>query len=87
MTYHFSRQSRNVDSLTNRGCASGGSCGGPKKAGTFGGSISWPQGNMGRAVFRRAPQRQPSFRFNLVNTTRRPVQQRRATFGVIRGLM
>jgi hypothetical protein len=87
MSYHFGKQGRHVDSLTNRGCAFGGSCGGNKKAGIFGGSISWPQGNMGRRVFKRAPQRIPSKWFIITHTTKHPVQQRRATFGVIRGLM
>ena len=29
--YHFGKRGRNVESLTNRGCSSGGSCGGDKK--------------------------------------------------------
>jgi len=78
MQYHFGRSGRNVDSITNRGCSSGGPCGGFKKAGIFGGSVSWPQGNMGRAAFRRAPQRIPSKLYNQINTTRNPFQRRRA---------
>jgi hypothetical protein len=86
MMYHFGKQGRNVESLTNRGCFSGGSCGGDKKVGivTFG--TTWQQRNMGNYL-RRAPQRQQGILFALRNTTRNPVQQRRATFGVIRGLM
>lgn len=86
MQYHFGKQGRNVESLTNRGCAFGGSCGGNKKAGivTFG--PSWQQRNMGNYL-RRAPQRLTSIPFSLINTTRNPVQRRRGTFGVIHGLM
>jgi len=86
MMYHFGKQGRNVESLTNRGCASGGSCGGNKKAGIVSFGPSWQRGNMGNYL-RRAPQLQRGILFALRNTTRNPVQQRRSTFGRIHGLM
>jgi hypothetical protein len=61
---------------------SGGSVGGVKKAGIFAGSVAWSQGNMGRSVFWRAPQSQPTLAFALANTTRYPVQQRRNGYAV-----
>jgi len=73
MTYHFGKAGRNVDSISNRGCYSGGSCGGDKKAGivTFG--TTWSRGNMGNYLI-RAPQRIPTFAQNLLFTTRSPTQ-------------
>ena len=65
---------RYVDAISNRTIQSGGSVGGVKKAGVFGGSVAWPQGNMGSHVFYRAPQKQPTLAFSLLNTTRRPTQ-------------
>ena len=63
------------------------SVGGNKKAGTFGGSVGWPQGNMGSHVFLRAPQRQPNLLFALRNTTRNPVQGTRYQTYARRGIM
>ena len=63
------------------------SIGGPKKAGTFSGSVAWPQGNMGSHVFWRAPQSQPSILFSLRNTTRNPVQGTRYKAYARRGIM
>lgn len=76
MTYHFSKAGRNVDSLSNRGCSSGGSCGGNKKAGivTFG--TTWKRGNMGNYLV-RAPQRSPTLQQTLFLTTNNPVQYNR----------
>jgi len=73
MTYHFGRAGRNVESISNRGCATGGSCGGDKKAGivTFG--TTWTRGNMGNYIF-RAPQSVPPLPIFLLNTTRNPTQ-------------
>ena len=76
-----------ANTITARTSQSGGSVGGNKKAGIFGGSVSWPQGNFGGTAFRRAPQTQPTLAFALANTTRRPVQRSRASYGVVHGLM
>ena len=78
---------RYVDVISNRGIQSGGSIGGNKKAGVFTGSVSWPQGNMGSHVFYRAPQRQPSLAFSLLNTTRSPTQGTRYQVYARRGIM
>ena len=59
MTYHFGKAGRMVDSLTNRGCTSGGSCGGNKKAGIVVFGTTWKRGNMGNYLI-RAPQTTPS---------------------------
>lgn len=73
MTYHFGRAGRNVESISNRGCTSGGSCGGDKKAGivTFG--TTWTRGNMGNYIY-RAPQTVPSPAIYALLTTRNPTQ-------------
>jgi hypothetical protein len=86
MQYHFGKQGRNVESLTNRGCAFGGSCGGNKKAGIVVFGTTWQQGNMGNYL-KRAPQRIPSVTFALLNTTRRPVQGTRYQVYARRGIM
>lgn len=78
---------RYVDAIANRTLQSGGSIGGVKKAGVFGGSVAWPQGNMGSHVFYRAPQRQPTLLFALRNTTRNPVQGTRYQVYARRGIM
>jgi hypothetical protein len=75
------------NTVTSRTFQSGGSLGGDKKAGIFGGMVAFPQGNMGGHVFYRAPQRIPSIQFDLYNTTRHPITRKRATYGVIRGIM
>lgn len=86
MSYHFGRAGRNVDSITNRGCATGGSCGGDKKAGivTFG--VTWSRGNMGNYLI-RAPQSVPDLKTFLFNTTLNPVQGTRYQVYARRGLM
>lgn len=71
-----------ANTITARTGQSGGSVGGVKKAGIFGGSVGWPQGNMGRSVFWRAPQSTPSLANMLLLTTRYPVQQRRNGYAV-----
>jgi hypothetical protein len=81
-----SGRTTHVNSVTNRTYQSRGSLGGDKKAGIFGGAVGWPQGNMGYAVFWRAPQRIPTVAFSLANTTRHPVTRRTATYGVISGI-
>ena len=64
-----------VNLIANRTAQSHGSVGGVKKAGIFGGSVGWPNGNLGTMAFRRAPQRMPT---NIATmyllTTRRPTQ-------------
>jgi len=73
MTYHFGRAGRNVESISNRGCTSGGSCGGDKKAGivTFG--TTWSRGNMGNFIYRAPQTVPPPDRYALL-TTRNPTQ-------------
>ena len=78
---------RYVDAISNRTLQSGGSVGGVKKAGTFAGSVAWPQGNMGSHVFYRAPQRQPNLLFALLNTTRNPTQGTNYQVYARRGIM
>ena len=83
------KQARNADSLANRTCLAGGSCGGNKKAGivTYGGT--WPRANMGNFL-NRAPQgccnRNNSILYGQIFTTRSPVQYTRARAGVVHGL-
>jgi hypothetical protein len=69
-----------ANTIANRTGQSGGSVGGVKKAGIFGGSVGWPQGNMGRAVFWRAPQTTPNLLQLSLLTTRNPVQYRRGSY-------
>jgi len=76
-----------ANTIASRTAQSGGSLGGVKKAGIFGGSVSWPQGNFGGTAYRRAPQTQPTLAYSLANTTRHPVQRNRASYGVVHGLM
>ena len=61
---------------------SGGSIGGVKKAGTWGGNVSMRVFNSGNSWTYRIPQRQPSIAFALLNTTRRPVQYNRNGYAV-----
>lgn len=83
------KSARNVDSITNRGCQYGGSCGGNKKPGivTYGGS--WPRGNMGNFL-KRAPQGCCKFNnsilFGQIFTTKNPVQYTPARAGIVHGL-
>ena len=72
--------------VTARTAQSGGSLGGDKKAGIFGGMVGFSQGNMGGHVFWRAPQTIPSIRFAMFHTTRFPVTRKNATYGVISGI-
>jgi len=68
-----------TDVIVNRGCYSGGSCGGDKKAGIVTYGPSWQRGNMGNFLV-RAPQRIPTLPFSLFNTTRNPTQVRRGSY-------
>ena len=73
--------------ISNRTSESGGSVGGNKKAGIFGGSVSWPRGNLPASVFYRAPQRPPSLAQMYALSTRNPVQRRRNGYAVSHGIM
>jgi hypothetical protein len=81
-----SKAARNVSSITNRGCSTGGSCGGDKKAGIVVFGATWSRGNMGNYLA-RAPQRIPTFSMNLLNTTRNPTQGTRYQVYARRGIM
>ena len=72
-----------ANSTSNRTRQSGGSCGGNKKAGIFGGSVSWPKGNIASSVFWRATQR-PVATCALLNilATRNPVQYARGSYAL-----
>ena len=72
-----------ANAISNRTRQSGGSCGGNKKAGTFGGSVSWPRRNMAASVFWRAPQRAVATCAQLsVLSTRNPVQYARGSYAL-----
>ena len=79
MVLSGARRTTNIDSITNRTCAAGGSCGGNKKAGLVTYGATWSRGNMGNFL-NRAPQRIPSLAFMLANTTRNPWQYRRGSY-------
>ena len=74
--------SRFATTISNRTQQSGGSEGGVKKAGIFGGSVSWPRGNIPASVFYRAPQRTPSLLQMKLLTTKTPLQLRRGSYAV-----
>lgn len=80
---------RFTNTILNRTPQSRGSIGGDKKAGTVYLGPSWPRVLGGaRMYLARAPKNaSTSIAFNLYNTTRNPVQQNRATYGIVRGLM
>jgi len=71
-----------VETITNRTGQSGGSVGGVKKAGTWGGNVYMGLYNVGQSYSWRAPQSQPSLAFILRNTTRAPLQYRRGSYAV-----
>lgn len=74
MTYMSgSRSARSVESVVNRGCFTGGSCGGNKKAGIITYGPSWSRGNMGNFL-NRAPQNVLPLPLFLLQTTRNPTQ-------------
>ena len=86
MTSQFGR-ARYANTIVNRTAQSGGSVGGNKKAGLFGGSVGWPVGNMGSHVFWRAPQRPPTLIQSMLLTTKHPVQRRRNGYSISHGQM
>jgi len=61
---------------------SGGSVGGVKKAGTWGGNFYMSVPNIGQNYTYRVPQGNKNLFFNLTNTTRHPVQYRRGSYAV-----
>ena len=61
---------------------SGGSIGGPKKAGMWTGQPFMRVANIGNSWTYRIPQRQPTVTFALLNTTRSPVQQNRNGYSI-----
>jgi hypothetical protein len=75
------------ETIANRTPQSKGSLGGNKKAGTVYIGTSWFI-NSGSMYLARAPKNaSTSVAFNLYNTTRNPVQQNRATYSIVRGIM
>jgi len=90
MTYNSGgKAARNADSLANRGCQYGGSCGGNKKPGIVTYGATWARGNMGNFLV-RAPNgcciRNNNILFGQIFTTRSPVQYTRARAGIVHGL-
>ena len=71
-----------ASTIANRTAQSGGSVGGNKKAGIFGGSVGWPQGNLSASAFYRAPHSTPNLATMYLQTTRNPVQYRRGSYAV-----
>lgn len=76
-----------ANTISSRTGESGGSVGGNKKAGIFGGAVGWPRGNLPASVFYRAPQRTPSLAQMALLTTKNPVQRRRNGYSVTHGMM
>jgi hypothetical protein len=68
--------------IANRTQQSGGSVGGNKKAGIWGGNVYMSVYNIGNSYSYRAPQVVPSLAFSLKNTTRAPLQYRRGSYAV-----
>jgi hypothetical protein len=66
-----------ANTIASRTGDSGGSVGGIKKAGIFGGAVGWPRGNLPASVFWRAPQRTQSLLQMNMLTTKHPVQYKR----------
>jgi len=71
---------RNLDSITNRTAQSGGSIGGVKKAGTWGGNVYMNVNNIGNAYTWRIPQKMSTIRQLYLFTTRFPVQFNRNSY-------
>jgi hypothetical protein len=73
---------RKATQIANRTGQSGGSVGGVKKAGTWGGNTWMTVYNIGNAYTYRAPQRQPSLKQLYLFTTRNPLQLSRNGYSV-----
>jgi len=68
--------------IANRTGQSGGSVGGVKKAGIWGGNVYMSVYNVGNSYSYRAPQRVPNLVLSSFLTTRNPVQYRRGSYAV-----
>ena len=77
MVLSGSKFTSNIDSITNKGCLSGGSCGGVKKAGLATPGTMFLVPNIGQKYIYRAQQRTPTLNFMLLTSTKNPVQVRR----------
>ena len=73
---------RYATTISNRTAQSGGSVGGIKKAGTWGGNVYMAVGNVGSAYTYSIPQRLPSLASLYINTTRHPVQYNTGGYAV-----
>jgi hypothetical protein len=74
--------SAHCNTIANRTGESGGSIGGNKKAGIWGGTVYMAMYNVGSHYAYRAPGKIPSLTFAMTNTTRNPVQYRRGSYAV-----
>jgi hypothetical protein len=70
------------NTIANRTGQSGGSVGGNKKAGIWGGTVYMAVWNVGQSYTFRAPNKVPNVLFNLTHTTRNPVQYQRNGYAV-----
>ena len=73
---------RSIERTTNRTGQSGGSVGGNKKAGIWGGNVFMKVNNVGNHFTWRIPQKEPSLRQLFTMTTRNPVQYTRGSYAV-----
>ena len=73
---------RYATTISNRTAQSGGSVGGIKKAGTWGGTVYMAVGNVGQSYTYAIPQRLPSLASLYINTTRHPVQYNTGGYAV-----
>lgn len=71
-----------ASTIANRTGQSGGSVGGVKKAGIWGGNVYMSVYNIGNSYSYRVPQTTQGIAFALANTTRNPVQYRRGSYAV-----
>jgi len=74
--------SSRATTIANRTIQSGGSVGGNKKAGIWGGNVYMAVYNVGNSYTYRTPQQVPTLAFSLANTTKHPLQYRRGSYAV-----
>jgi hypothetical protein len=74
--------SAHCNTVANRTGESGGSVGGNKKAGIWGGNVYMAVRNIGNHYTWRIPGSVPNLAFSMTNTTRTPVQYRRGSYAV-----
>jgi len=74
--------SRNISKIVNRTGASGGSIGGDKKAGIFGGNVFMRIQNQGNHGVWRLPHKTPTKSQLIIMTTHHPVQYRRGSYSL-----